>query len=305
MDNDKSLQKKAEQSTTMDKPEEYKEIVTNDFQEQMQKLILNSGSVKTTKEQNNILMAPVNVEDVEIRPDGLIYLPWMEYASRLTRAFGMEWDLVPNGMPKFQNNTIYWGFYLVIKNSFCGYSIGEQEYFTSNSRMSYGDACEGAKSNALMRLCKGKGIGIELWKPSFIRNWKENYAEEYYDDYKHKKLWGRKQAVKSAQNPEPIPNYTPEPTDASADQLDTQKRKRRTKEDMLRDNIVDAERKAVDEIMDMEARHQLLREACGKTAMETQEDVDIFLSAMDLWKKGIWDKDLEWMPDEKIWRLKH
>jgi hypothetical protein len=41
-----------------------------------------------------------------------------------------------------------------------------------------------------MRLCKGIGIGIELWRPSFVRAWKEKYAEPYQD--RGKTRWRRK-----------------------------------------------------------------------------------------------------------------
>jgi hypothetical protein len=44
--------------------------------------------------------------------------------------------------------------------------------------MNYTDACEGAKSNALMRLCKEIGIGLELWNPQFINSWKSRFAEK-------------------------------------------------------------------------------------------------------------------------------
>jgi hypothetical protein len=117
-------------------------------------------------------------------------------------------------MPKFtrESDMIYWGFYLVIQGSFSGFAIGEQKYQPSNATMTYGDACEGAKSNALMRLCKGLGISLELWKPSFVKNWREKYAEQYpgkYPDGKpikdkfgnQKMLWRKK-----GQEAEPIDN---------------------------------------------------------------------------------------------------
>ncbi len=150
------------------------------------------GQVELTKAQTDILYAPVDDEAVEIRPDGLIYLPWMEYVSRLRDALGMGWVIEPDGQPKMGPNkaSILWGFRLYVKGIYAGYAVGEQKYSLNNATMNWSDACEGAKSNALMRLCKGVGIGLELWRPSFIRNWKAKYAEKYREG--GRELWRKK-----------------------------------------------------------------------------------------------------------------
>jgi hypothetical protein len=129
----------------------------------------------------------------------------MEYVTRLRKAFGIQWAIIPQGMPKFMKDSemIYWGFYLVIEGKLSGFAIGEQKYQPTNPTMTYGDACEGAKSNALMRLCKGLGMSLELWKPSFVKKWREKYAETYVGVYpdgkpmkdkfgKPKLLWRKK-----------------------------------------------------------------------------------------------------------------
>lgn len=142
-------------------------------------LIPTIGTIEITDKQEDILYEKVKAEDIEIRPDGLIYLPWMEYVSRLRKAFGMGWGIIPDGQPRQMGLFILWGFYLVIKGKLAGYAMGEQKYQPNNPMMTWGDACEGAKSNALMRLCKGLGISLELWQPKFIKSWIKEYAEEY------------------------------------------------------------------------------------------------------------------------------
>src|SRR4030067_2353840 len=175
------------------KSEEQKQpILVIDPHEEMIKLIPTAGTIKLTEKQRETLYAPVDQEKVEIRPDGLIYLPWMEYISRLKVAFDLEWAPIPQGLPKMQGEYMYWPFWLVIQGKLAGFAIGEQRYIPSNRQMTYGDACEGAKSNALMRLCKGLGITLELWQPSFIRAWKEKYAETYQEE--GKTLWRKKSA---------------------------------------------------------------------------------------------------------------
>jgi len=179
----------------IDPMENEKSVATIDSQ--IANLIPTAGMVALTDEEKSKLYAPVNQKDVEIRPDGLVYLPWMEYLMRLKSVFGMEWAMIPHGQPKLEDNRIYWGFYLIIRGHLAGYSIGEQEYQASNRTMSYGDAIEGAKSNALMRLCKGIGISLELWKPSFVKEWKSKHAESYHDTRRNRTLW-RKKSVGTA-----------------------------------------------------------------------------------------------------------
>lgn len=151
-----------------------------DFGVEISKMLHTAGTLILTEKQNDILYAPVNDFDVFIKPDGLIYLSWMKYSERLNKALGgTSWTMLPEGTPKIMNtNLVVWGFHLVIKGSYQGFSLGEQQYF-SNSRMTYGEACEGAKSNALMRLCKGIGIGLELWDKNFIDRWVKTYARSY------------------------------------------------------------------------------------------------------------------------------
>lgn len=50
------------------------------------------------KEAADILLAPINPEDIEIKPDGIIYLPEIKYRRILNRAFGPGgWGLAPRG----------------------------------------------------------------------------------------------------------------------------------------------------------------------------------------------------------------
>ncbi len=162
--------------------------------DQIVSLLPLAGTVELTDKQAEILYATVDQESIEIRPDGLIYLPWMEYVTRLRQAFGMSWAHIPQGQPAIRDNHVMWGFWLIIQGKPYSFSVGDQEYIPTNRTMSYGDALEGAKSNALMRNCKSLGISLELWKPSFIRAWKEKYAERYKDE-KGNLRWRKKNVV--------------------------------------------------------------------------------------------------------------
>lgn len=149
-----------------------------DFGDEISKLLSTAGTLQVNQQQSDIIFAPVAPNEVLVKPDGLVYLSWTKYASRLSRAFGTSWGLVPQGMPKMSNNNlVVWPFHLIIKGIYCGFAIGEQEYIPNNKRMTYGEACEGAKSNALTRLCKALGIGLELWDKAFVNTWLNLYTD--------------------------------------------------------------------------------------------------------------------------------
>jgi hypothetical protein len=51
-----------------------------------------------SKEAADVLMAPIPFDDVEVKPDGIIYLPEIKYRRILNRAFGPGgWGLAPRG----------------------------------------------------------------------------------------------------------------------------------------------------------------------------------------------------------------
>jgi hypothetical protein len=56
------------------------------------------GSTPFSPEAADILMAPIDPADVEVKPDGIIYLPEIKYRRILNRAFGPGgWGLAPRG----------------------------------------------------------------------------------------------------------------------------------------------------------------------------------------------------------------
>ena len=56
------------------------------------------GSTSFTPEQAETLLAPIQQDDVEVKPDGIIYLPEIKYRRILNKAFGPGgWGLAPRG----------------------------------------------------------------------------------------------------------------------------------------------------------------------------------------------------------------
>ena len=56
------------------------------------------GTSAFPQEVANILLAPIDPDDIEVKPDGIIYLPEIKYRRILNKAFGPGgWGLAPRG----------------------------------------------------------------------------------------------------------------------------------------------------------------------------------------------------------------
>ena len=154
------------------------------------------GSNSFGEEISSILMAPLDDKDIEVKPDGILYLPEIKYRRILNKAFGPGgWCLVPKSSYKIERGYIIQEYVLICKGQFVSQAVGEQTI----DEMGYktiGSSLEGAKSNALMRCCKDLGIASELWDPSFVISWKAKHVEEVYCEHvlkkNTKKLYRRK-----------------------------------------------------------------------------------------------------------------
>ncbi|GMM28489.1 Mgm101 protein [Martiniozyma asiatica (nom. inval.)] len=156
------------------------------------------GASAFSKESQAILSAPLEDNDIEITPDGLLYLPEIKYRRILNKSFGAGgWGLAPRSETLIQQQgmggllTREYG--LVVEGRLVGTARGEQTFFNEKGIPT---AAEGCKSNALMRCCKDLGIASELWDPRFIKafkkKWCENIFVEYVPTKKKKKIWKRK-----------------------------------------------------------------------------------------------------------------
>ncbi|ORX58257.1 mitochondrial genome maintenance MGM101 [Hesseltinella vesiculosa] len=142
----------------------------------------------------NVLQQEIKAEDVEIKPDGLLYLPEIKYRRILNRAFGPGgWGLAPRGEHSISSKNISREYALVCHGRFVSQARGEQDFFDSAGLAT---AAEGCKSNALMRCCKDLGVASELWDPVFIRKFKKKYCVEVWTEHvtnkRKKKLWRKK-----------------------------------------------------------------------------------------------------------------
>lgn len=138
--------------------------------------------LKLTEAEREMMKAPVNVADIEIKPTGQAYLPHPVYTLRLNEIFGVgRWMLVPVSKPALGPGTVEGAqtvicdYVLYIHGQPAAHARGEQEYHEKNKDQSYGDALEATYASALRRTCKHLGIALELWTKDFL----DDFAAQY------------------------------------------------------------------------------------------------------------------------------
>ncbi|KAI0796360.1 mitochondrial genome maintenance MGM101 [Irpex lacteus] len=156
------------------------------------------GAQPFPKEATELLLSPIDPMDIEMKPDGLIYLPEIKYRRVLNKAFGPGgWGLAPRSETHVGPKIVSREYGLICLGRLVAVARGEQEYFDPSGIPT---AVEASKSNALMRCCKDLGVASELWDPRFIREFKSKYCVEVFAEHattkKKKKLWRRKDQPK-------------------------------------------------------------------------------------------------------------
>ncbi|KAL6718422.1 hypothetical protein ACLMJK_004511 [Lecanora helva] len=140
------------------------------------------------------LLAPIDPDEIEVKPDGIIYLPEIKYRRILNEAFGPGgWGLAPRGETIVTAKAVTREYALVALGRLVSVARGEQDYFSPEGIPT---AVEGCKSTALRRCCKDLGIASELWDPRFIRKFTAAHVKEVFVEHmvtkKRRKLYLRK-----------------------------------------------------------------------------------------------------------------
>lgn len=92
------------------------------------------GSVAFSKEQGEILLAPVDSGDVEVKPDGILYLPEIKYRRILNKAFGPGgWGLAPRGESIVTQKLVTREYGMVVQGRYVHLQISYFDVHNANS----------------------------------------------------------------------------------------------------------------------------------------------------------------------------
>lgn len=117
--------------------------------------------------------------------ENLIYLEHSALRDRLTKVLGMgQWAIIARSRwsEEFEYLKdkrmvracrVYVEAMLLVRGYYVAESIGDMVYYPANQGMNFGDAVEGAQSEALRRCCKNFGIGLQAWSKDFSERWWE------------------------------------------------------------------------------------------------------------------------------------
>jgi len=135
--------------------------------------------------------------EVEIREDGVVYLPAAAYRKRLFEAFGsLGWGMVPVES-KLDNYKVLYRGRLYCHSRFVAEKVGEHEYQAKSKQASWSESMDAAESECLKKCCKNLIAGfLPLWDKGWILAWQARYAIQVWRKPKpgkdNKPVWRRK-----------------------------------------------------------------------------------------------------------------
>jgi hypothetical protein len=158
-----------------------------------------ASTLKMTRDEQKKLRADFPDEAIELRSnDGVIYISHMALRERLWEVFGAGQvaEICRERTIRNDSNEVAVDLVLMIRGIFVAEGIGTAKYYPQNPKESFGDTVEGAWSDALRRCCKKFGVGTQVWRPQYVRDWLEKYSQKgtHYDHKKGKDVpwWTKK-----------------------------------------------------------------------------------------------------------------
>lgn len=146
-----------------------------------------AGKLKITDHQAEQLQAPFPDDAVRRGAKGdetLLYIEHAHFRERLNQVFGpTRWVPVVRRLwgEDFRTSKgeaatrLYSEVVLVINGCYAGEAIGAMVYYPNNPKSDYSEAAEGAQSEAIRRIGKSLGIGLQVYHKDFCDQWLKKY----------------------------------------------------------------------------------------------------------------------------------
>lgn len=148
-----------------------------------------ASSLKLNKQEQKELREDFPDESVEIRPhDGIIYISHMALRERLWDVFGSTnvAEICRERFIRSDTNEVAVDLVLMVRGVFVAEGVGTAKYYPNNPKASFGDTVESAWSDALRHCCKKIGVGTQVWRPQYVRDWLEKYSYQEGGKYRRK-----------------------------------------------------------------------------------------------------------------------
>lgn len=146
-----------------------------------------AGKLKITDDQAQRLQAPFPDDAIRRGAKGdetLLYIEHAHFRERLNEVFGpTRWIPVVRRIWAEDFRTakgeaatrVYEEVVLVVNGCYAGEAIGAMVYYPNNPKSDYSEAAEGAQSEAIRRICKSMGIGLQVYHKDFQETWLRKY----------------------------------------------------------------------------------------------------------------------------------
>lgn len=149
---------------------------------------------RLTEGQAKLLSEQLPDGDHDILPTGEVYVSQVHYRRVLNKAFGPGgWALIPRGGFSTLDGVMMREYALFAEGRWLAEAVGQAEYQEKNDRMTWADAAEAVKSNAIMRCCKDLGVASECWDRRFTEQFQDEYCVRVWRPGKRPQ-WRRKDA---------------------------------------------------------------------------------------------------------------
>lgn len=137
-----------------------------------------ASELRLTPEESAALQAPFADDDFQAGAAGkenLIYIQHSALRDRFNKVLGLgQWSVIPRSrwaQEDRDSTTVYVEAMLLIRGCFVAESIGDMVYWPKNRSTNYGDAVEGATTQAFRRCAKMFGVGLQAWDKAWCEQW--------------------------------------------------------------------------------------------------------------------------------------
>lgn len=129
-----------------------------------------AGELELTIEQTTMLRAPFPPGLAQQNYEKEWFIPWVYIWQRMLDVFTPDIpSLVPLREPMIEKDHVLVHYCMLVRGQFAGEAWGYCERKGGNSRMDVGNAIESATSEAIRRIGKRNGVGLELWDHETIK----------------------------------------------------------------------------------------------------------------------------------------